>query len=85
VGRPGGIVERHVRLVAGGLVLAGVLASVLVPTMKRLAATIGGGLAVVALTDSCVMGLLLSKLPYNRDANCDLQAVLAELTDTTRD
>jgi len=77
--------ERQVRLVAGGLVLAGVLASVLVPSMKWLSAAIGGGLAVAALTDSCVMGLLLSKLPYNRDASCDLQTVLAELTDTTHD
>ena len=40
---------------------------------------------MAALTDSCVMGLLLSRLPYNRDASCDLQTVLAELTDTGRD
>jgi rhodanese-related sulfurtransferase len=77
--------ERQVRLVAGALVLAGVLASVLVPTMEWFSAAIGGGLVVAALTNSCIMGLLLSKLPYNRDASCDLQTVLAELTDTTRD
>jgi rhodanese-related sulfurtransferase len=77
--------ERQVRLLAGGLVLAGVLASVLVPTMKWFSAAIGGGLVVAALTNSCIMGLLLSKLPYNRDASCDLQTVLAELSDTTRD
>jgi rhodanese-related sulfurtransferase len=76
--------ERQVRLVAGGLVLMGILASVLVPSMKWLSAAIGGGLAMAALTNSCVMGLLLSKLPYNRDASCDLQTVLAELTDTGR-
>jgi hypothetical protein len=39
---------------------------------------------MAALMDSCVMGLLLSKPPYNRDANCDLQTALAELTDTRR-
>lgn len=77
--------ERQVRLVAGGLVLAGVLASVLVPNMKWLSAAVGAGLAMAALTDSCVMGLLLSRLPYNRDASCDLQTVLAELTDTGQD
>lgn len=77
--------ERQVRLVAGGLVLAGVLASVLVPAMKWLSAAVGGGLAMAALTDSCVMGLLLSKLPYNRDVSCDLQTVLAELTENARD
>jgi rhodanese-related sulfurtransferase len=84
-GAPRWDLERQVRLVAGALVLAGVLASILVPTMKWLSAAIGGGLAVAAFTDSCVMGLLLSKLPYNRDASCDLQTVLAELTDTTHD
>ena len=74
--------ERQVRLVAGGLVLMGVLASAQVPNMKWLSAAVGAGLAMAALTNSCVMGLLLSKLPYNRDASCDLQTVLAELTDT---
>lgn len=77
--------ERQVRLVAGGLVLTGVLTSVVVPGMKWLSAAIGGGLAMAALTNSCVMGQLLSRLPYNRDASCDLQTVLAELTDTGRD
>jgi rhodanese-related sulfurtransferase len=76
--------ERQVRLVAGGLVLMGVLASTVVPNLKWLSAAIGGGLAMAALTNSCVMGMLLSKLPYNRDASCDLQTVLAELTDTRR-
>lgn len=76
--------ERQVRLVAGGLVLLGVLASTVVPGMKWLSAAIGGGLAMAAVTNSCVMGMLLSKLPYNRDASCDLQTVLAELTDTGR-
>jgi rhodanese-related sulfurtransferase len=73
--------ERQVRLVAGGLVLTGVLASVVVPKMKWLSAAIGGGLSFAALTDSCAMGMLLSRLPYNRDARCDLQGVLSELTD----
>src|ERR1035437_4770396 len=58
--------ERQVRLLAGALVLAGVLASVLVPTMKWFSAAMGGGLVLAALTNSCIMGLLLSKLPYNR-------------------
>ena len=76
--------ERQVRLVAGGLVLLGVLASVQVPNMKWLSAAVGGGLAMAALTDSCLMGRMLSKLPYNRDASCDLETVLAELTVTER-
>jgi rhodanese-related sulfurtransferase len=73
--------ERQVRLVAGGLVLTGILASVAVPGAKWLSAAIGGGLVGAALTDSCLMGTLLAKLPYNKDASCDLQSVLRELSD----
>ena len=71
--------ERQVRLVAGGLVLTGVLASIAFPPAKWLSAAIGGGLAFAAVTDSCAMGMLLSRLPYNRDASCTLEGVLAEL------
>ena len=70
-----------VRLVAGGLVLSGVLASVVVPGAKWFSAAIGGGLVGAALTDSCPAGTLLAKLPYNRGASCDLQSVLRELED----
>jgi rhodanese-related sulfurtransferase len=73
--------ERQVRLVAGGLVLTGVVASVFVPGAKWLAAAIGGGLVGAAVTDSCLMGTLLGRLPYNRDASCDLQSVLRALQD----
>jgi rhodanese-related sulfurtransferase len=73
--------ERQVRLVAGGLVLSGVLASVVVPGAKWFSAAIGGGLVGAALTDSCLMGTLLAKLPYNRGVSCDLQSVLRELED----
>lgn len=76
--------ERQVRLAAGGLVLAGILASVLIPEMKWASAAVGGGLAMAALTNSCLMGSLISKLPHNQDASCDLQTVLAKLTGTDR-
>lgn len=72
----------QVRLVAGGLVLGGVLINVLVPNMKWLAAAVRGSLAVAALTNSCIMESLLSKLLYNQDASCDLPAVLQKLSAT---
>ncbi|MCK0092760.1 rhodanese-like domain-containing protein [Rhodococcus sp. F64268] len=72
--------ERQVRLVAGSLVLGSVLGSVAVPKLKWLAAGIGGGLTFAALSDTCAMGMLLSKLPYNRGATHDLQNVVAQLT-----
>ena len=72
--------ERQIRLVAGGLVLTGVLASVVAPRAKWLSGAIGAGLTTAALTNTCAMGNLLSRLPYNRDAGTDLPTVIAELT-----
>ena len=58
--------ERQVRRVAGGLVLVSILTSLLWTPALLLAGVVGTGLTVAALTDSCLMGMLLSKLPYNR-------------------
>ncbi|MCC6744009.1 MAG: DUF2892 domain-containing protein [Acidobacteria bacterium] len=58
--------ERQVRFVAGLLVLTGVLLSVLVwQPFIWMAGFIGGGLVFAAVTDTCTMGLLLSKMPWN--------------------
>ncbi|MEZ5152385.1 rhodanese-like domain-containing protein [Rhodococcus zopfii] len=74
--------ERQVRLVAGSLVLSSILASVAAPKLKWLAAGIGGGLTFAALTNTCAMGMLLSKLPYNRGASCDAQTIVNRLVDS---
>ncbi|CAJ1587102.1 rhodanese-like domain-containing protein [[Mycobacterium] wendilense] len=71
--------ERQVRLVAGSIVLSSILASVAVPKLKWVAAAIGGGLTFASLTNTCAMGMALSKLPYNRGAGCDAQTVVAQL------
>jgi hypothetical protein len=71
--------ERQVRLIAGSTVLLSILGSIAAPKLKWLAAGIGGGLAVAAVTNTCAMGSMLSRLPYNRAAGCDLQAVVSEL------
>ncbi|MGV0644154.1 rhodanese-like domain-containing protein [Mycolicibacterium sp. XJ2546] len=73
--------ERQVRLVAGGLVVSSILGSVAVPRLKWLAGAIGGGLTFAALSNTCAMGMLLSKLPYNRGASCDAQTIVAQLVD----
>jgi rhodanese-related sulfurtransferase len=76
--------ERQVRLVAGGIVLAAGLGSLAVPRLKWLATGVGAGLVTAAVTDTCMMGLALSKLPYNRGAgSCDIDAVIAELAETS--
>ena len=71
--------ERQVRLVAGSIVLTGVLVSTVVPQAKWISAGIGAGLTAAALTDTCAMGMLLSKLPYNRRNVPDLETVFAQL------
>lgn len=74
--------ERQVRLVAGSLVLTSVLGSIAVPRLEWVAAGIGGGLTFAALSNTCAMGAVLSKLPYNRGAGCDPQTIVAQLTES---
>ncbi|MEU4421545.1 rhodanese-like domain-containing protein [Actinoplanes sp. NPDC024001] len=72
-------IERQVRLVAGALVLLGVAAGLVLPGAQWFAAAIGAGLVLAALTNSCVMGALLSRLPFNRGSSCDIDKVVGEL------
>lgn len=64
----GGIsLERQVRLIAGSLVLLGILLSWLVHwAFIFVAVFISCGLVYAGLTDNCLMGILLMKLPYNK-------------------
>lgn len=71
--------ERQVRLVAGSIVLGSVLASVAAPGAKWLAAGIGGGLTFAAVSNTCAMGMMLAKLPYNRGSACDAQSIVEQL------
>ncbi len=65
-GRQRWSLERQVRLVAGGIVLASVIASIWLPGARYLAGFVGAGLTFAAVTDTCAMGMLLARLPYNR-------------------
>ncbi|WP_051779747.1 rhodanese-like domain-containing protein [Streptomyces sp. NRRL S-241] len=59
--------ERQVRLTAGSLVLLGLALGLLLhPAFSLLAAAIGGGLVFSAVTNTCGMALVLSRLPFNR-------------------
>ncbi|PWU45732.1 sulfurtransferase [Micromonospora globispora] len=75
--------ERQVRLVAGSIVLASVLGSVFVPGLKWVAGFIGAGLTFAAVTNTCAMGMMLGKLPYNRGASCDLDTIVGQLREST--
>ncbi|MFU8839584.1 MAG: rhodanese-like domain-containing protein [Nitriliruptoraceae bacterium] len=58
--------ERQVRLTAGLIVLASILLSIVWPPARFVAGALGVGLIIAAVTNTCAMGMLLSKLPYNR-------------------
>ena len=74
--------ERQVRIVAGALAATGGLLSLLVsPWMALLSVAIGSGLVFAGLTDTCAMGMMLAKLPYNRPASCDVEAMVRALAD----
>lgn len=74
--------QRQVRFVAGTVVALSILASILVPGFKWVAFAMGAGLAVAAATNTCLMGMMLAKLPYNRGPVCDAQSVVAQLVGT---
>ena len=60
-------IMRHVQLVAGGLVLLGVLLGFLVsPNFFGLSAFVGAGLMMAGATGWCGMAKLLQRLPWNR-------------------
>ena len=71
--------ERQVRGVAGGIVLASILASLRFPKARLLAGGVGFGLAFSAVSDTCTMGMLLAKLPHTRGPECVLDDVLADM------
>jgi len=62
--------ERQVRMAAGSLVLAGLVGGKLVsPKVSMLAGAIGAGLSFSAVSNTCAMGNVLSKMPWNRAAS----------------
>jgi rhodanese-related sulfurtransferase len=59
--------ERQVRIAAGSLVLTGVLLGWLVhPAFFGLSGFVGAGLLFAGVTDTCGMGMLLARMPWNQ-------------------
>jgi rhodanese-related sulfurtransferase len=59
--------ERQVRIVAGSLVLLGIMLGWLVhPALYALPAFIGVGLLFAGVTDTCGLGMVLTRMPWNR-------------------
>lgn len=59
--------ERQVRIAAGSIVFIGVLLSFFVhPYFIWLSGFIGAGLVFAGVTDTCWMGMLIAKMPWNQ-------------------
>jgi rhodanese-related sulfurtransferase len=59
--------ERQVRITAGSMVFIGTLAGYFFnQTFLVLPAFVGAGLVFAGITDTCAMGMLLAKMPWNR-------------------
>ena len=62
--------ERQVRIAAGFLVVLGSLLGFFVdPRLGFISTFIGCGLMFAGVTDTCGMGMMLAKMPWNRVAN----------------
>lgn len=67
--------ERQVRIAAGSLVLIGALLGYFAhPYWIALSGLVGAGLVFAGLTDSCGMGMLLARMPWNRVPGADSDA-----------
>ena len=59
--------ERQVRIAAGALVLTGaILSQIIHPWWIGLSGFVGAGLIFAGITDTCGMGMLLARMPWNR-------------------
>ena len=80
-GAPRMSLERQVRIAAGALAATGGFLALFVnPLFAALPAFVGSGLVFAGVTDTCAMGMLIAKLPYNRPASCDVPAMVRALT-----
>ncbi|QDV71849.1 rhodanese-like domain-containing protein [Botrimarina mediterranea] len=63
--------ERQVRIAAGTLVVIGTVLGALVhPYWLGLSGFVGAGLVFAGITDTCGMGMLLARMPWNQVGKC---------------
>lgn len=59
--------ERQVRIAAGSLIFIGAALGFFVhPYFMGLAAFVGAGLVFAGITDTCAMGMMIAKMPWNQ-------------------
>lgn len=70
--------ERQVRIAAGFIVFTGAVAALATGNIyfAGIPAFVGAGLMFAGITDTCAMGMLIAKMPWNRvknDASCSVK------------
>jgi rhodanese-related sulfurtransferase len=71
--------ERQVRIAAGSLVVLGTALGALVhPAFLGLSAFVGAGLIFAGVTDTCGMGMILARMPWNRAGQDTMACSLKE-------
>lgn len=72
--------ERQVRIAAGSLAALGALGALTIsPLFALIPAFVGSGLVFAGVTDTCGMGMLLARLPYNRSVQtCDTETIVKQ-------
>lgn len=69
--------DRQVRIAAGSFVLLGlILAQIFSASWLCLSAFVGAGLIFSGVTDTCGMGVILAKMPWNRNVSCNTRCNL---------
>lgn len=59
--------ERQVRIAAGSLIVLGaILGTWFHPGFYGLSAFVGAGLVFAGITDTCMMGMLIARMPWNK-------------------
>ncbi|MCC9602997.1 rhodanese-like domain-containing protein [Stieleria sp. JC731] len=67
--------ERQVRIAAGFLVLVGVILALTVHEyFIGLSAFVGAGLMFAGITDTCAMGMMIAKMPWNQCSTGECKA-----------
>jgi len=67
--------ERQVRIAAGSLVVIGAALGTWVnPGFYGLSAFVGAGLVFAGITDTCAMGMLIARMPWNQSSGNQVKA-----------
>jgi len=71
-GRKSMSLERQVRIVAGSLIILSFVLAIFVHRgLLGIAALMGAGLVIAGMSDWCGMGMLLGKMPWNRERKAE--------------